>query len=112
MLIVDLSVEVFASSLERLCEVEETLLAAPNQISEAEFKTTLRHLHTARGGAAMLGIDTLDNTIHELEVSIKRAEEASGVRGVATQSVFTQFGHLGFARACQSSHALLNLPTV
>ena len=90
--------------------MEETL-EAPDQISEAQFKTTLMHLHTARGSAAMLGINALENPIRELEVSIKRAEEASGVSGVATQSVFTQFGHLGFARACQSSQALVGLPT-
>merc|ERR1712166_117526 len=71
--------ECCASALERVEEVEGFLVSdLVNQASERQFGLMLNHLHSAMGGAAMMGLETLSSALGDLEKSIKQAKQPSG----------------------------------
>ena len=72
-------------SIEYVDEVEE-FLALRNQVSDGQFAMMVRRLHSLRGGAFMLGIETLSEPTGDLEGSMeltKRTFGISGVRGLS-----------------------------
>ena len=94
------------SLLVRVGEVE-SLLTSQNQISEEQFETMIRHVHSVVGGAAMLGLETLSNAARDLKHTMKQAKQTSIISEVTTQlvpeTVFTN-------QVCQLAaplHALL-----
>merc|ERR1712086_1162494 len=70
--------ECCASALERVEEVEGFLVSDVNQASERQFGLMLNHLHSAMGGAAMMGLETLSSALGDLEKAIKQAKQPSG----------------------------------
>jgi len=68
-------------SIERVDEVEE-ILALRNQVSDGQFTIMVRRLHSMRGGAAMLGIETLNEPTGDLERSMKLTKRTFGISEV------------------------------
>ncbi len=64
---------------EYLSEIEEFLLAFPTQSTSGQVDAALRAAHSIKGGAAMMGFQTLSELAHRYEDSLKviRAQQAT-----------------------------------
>jgi HPt (histidine-containing phosphotransfer) domain-containing protein len=71
------------SVLVRVGEAE-SFLTSRHQISEEQFDTMIRHVHSVVGGAAMLGLEKLSNTARDLKRTMHQAKETSIVSEVTT----------------------------